>query len=141
MGHSCSAQAGRQRTPVTTTIPMGYHTNLPCLRQSRRRQTSLALKAPRAFNLSKLGAPSCLRALNRSAQAGRQRTPVTTELPMNYHTNLPCLRQSRRRQTSLALKAPRAFNLSKLGAPSCLRALNRSAQAGRRARSADSSES
>ncbi|WP_250310165.1 hypothetical protein [Gardnerella sp. Marseille-Q2328] len=29
---------------------------------------------------------------------------------MNNHTNLPCLRQSRRRQTSLALKAPRAFN-------------------------------
>ena len=31
-----------------------HHTNLPCLRQSRRRQTSLALKALRAFNLSKL---------------------------------------------------------------------------------------
>ena len=49
-----------------------HHTNLSCLRQSRRRQTSLALKAPRAFNLSKLGAPSCFRALNRSAQAGRR---------------------------------------------------------------------
>ena len=55
-----------------TKIPMGYYTNLPCLRQSRRRQTSLALKAPRAFNLSKLGAPNCFRALNRSAQAGRR---------------------------------------------------------------------
>ncbi|WP_250309916.1 hypothetical protein [Gardnerella sp. Marseille-Q2328] len=29
---------------------------------------------------------------------------------MSYYTDLPCLRQSRRRQTSLALKAPRAFN-------------------------------
>ena len=42
---------------------------------------------------------------------------------MNNHTNLSCLRQSKRRQTSLALKAPRAFNLSKLGAPSCFRTL------------------
>ena len=61
---------------------------------------------------------------------------ATDDLVTKYHhTNLSCLRQSRRRQTSLALKAPRAFNLSKLGAPNCFRALNRSAQAGRRAQS------
>ena len=39
-----------------------------------------------------------------------QRTQNTTEFPMNNHTSLPCLRQSRRRQTSLALKAHRTFN-------------------------------
>ena len=48
--------------------------------------------------------------LERSAQTGRHRTPNTAELLMNYHTNLPCPRQSRRRQTSLALKAHSAFN-------------------------------
>ncbi|WP_250310114.1 hypothetical protein [Gardnerella sp. Marseille-Q2328] len=68
----CCAQAGRQRLQNTTKIPINNHTNLPCLRQSRRRQTSLALKARGAFNLSKLGAPSCFRALNRSAKAGRR---------------------------------------------------------------------
>ena len=51
------------------------YTSLPCLRQSRRRQTELARK----------------------------------------YTNLPCLRQSRRRQTELALEAHCASNLSKLG--------------------------
>ena len=39
-----------------------------------------------------------------------QRSQNTAKFPMNNHANLPCLRQSRRRQTSLALKAPRAFN-------------------------------
>ena len=47
---------------------------------------------------------------NSSSQSGRQRTQNTTKFPINYHTNLPCLRLYRRRQTSLALKAHRAFN-------------------------------
>ncbi len=63
-----------------------------CLRQSRRRQTSLALKAHRAFNLSKLGAPSCFRALNRSAQADRRaNAPATANIensPIDKNVNV-----------------------------------------------------
>ncbi|RFD79926.1 hypothetical protein AXE77_06225 [Gardnerella vaginalis] len=49
-----------------------HHTNLPCLRQSRRRQTSLALKAPRAFNLSKLTLRVAFARYALSASAGRR---------------------------------------------------------------------
>ena len=52
-----------------------------------------------------------------------------------HHTNLPCLRQSRRRQTSLALKAPRAFNLSKLTLRVAFARYALSASADRRAQS------
>ncbi|APW19097.1 hypothetical protein CJ213_05675 [Gardnerella swidsinskii] len=48
--------------------------------------------SPPDFQPKRVSAPSCFRALNRSAQAGRQRIPVTAEFLMNYHTNLPCLR-------------------------------------------------
>ena len=48
--YALCAKAGRQRTQTTTKFPMCPHVSLPCLRQSRRRQTSLALKAHRAFN-------------------------------------------------------------------------------------------
>ncbi len=72
-----SQRSGRSSAHTNHNLVSKYHhTNLPCLRQSRRRQTSLALKAHRAFNLSKLGAPNCLRARYAlSAQADRQRTP------------------------------------------------------------------
>ena len=161
-----------------------FHTNLPCLRQSRRRQTSLALKAHRAFNLSKLTLRVASARYAQSAKAGRranagEKTPAN--VPQNHQNNNKCRKFSRKCSTkppkqqqtlgiyrqmfhkttktttnagektpanvphqsalpsSIETKAdlacvestPVLSTLSKLGAPSCLRALNRSAQAGR----------
>ncbi|WP_250309578.1 hypothetical protein [Gardnerella sp. Marseille-Q2328] len=88
-----------------------------------RSLTKLALEVPRTSNLSEFPlriafARAMLRESRSSAHANHNLAPKY------HHTTLPCLRQSRRRQTSLALKAPRAFNLSKLGAPNCFRARN-----------------
>ncbi|WP_250310203.1 hypothetical protein [Gardnerella sp. Marseille-Q2328] len=168
-------------------LPQMFHTNLPCLRQSRRRQTSLALKAHRAFNLSKLTLRVASARYAQSAKAGRranagEKTPAN--VPKNGRSSNKCWRknsgkcskkQPKQQQTpgifrrmfqkmaevatnagektpanvphqsalpsSIETKAdlacvestPVLSTLSKLGAPSCLRALNRSAQAGRRA--------
>ena len=78
------------------------------------------------------------RAVLRSSRSSRAQN--TTEFPINYHANLPCLRQSRRRQTSLALKAHRAFNPKQarrselLSRTLCCAQACRSANSSRRAR-------
>ncbi len=51
--------------------------------------TELALKAPRAFNFEQAHAPSCFRALNRSAQAGRranagEKSPANVPVALHY---------------------------------------------------------
>ena len=74
-----------------------------------RSLTKLALEAHWTSNLSEFPLRVVF-ALNGSAQAGRQRTQNTTQFLKPNHTTLPCLRQSRRRQTSLASKAHCAFN-------------------------------
>ena len=89
-----SQRSGRSSAHTNHNLVSKYHhTNLPCLRQSRRRQTSLALKAHRAFNLSKLGAPSCFRARYAlSAQADRRaNAPATANIensPIDKNVNI-----------------------------------------------------
>ena len=127
-------RSGRSsRTQNTTKFPINYHTNLPCLRLYRRRQTSLALKAHRALNPKQARRSELLSRALCCAQAGRQRTQNTTKFPINYHTNLPCLRLYRRRQTSLALKAHRAFNPKQARRSELLSRAQCCAKAGRRA--------
>ena len=78
------------------------------------------------------------RAMLRSGRS--ERTQNTTQFLKPNHTNLPCLRQSRRRQTSLALKAHRAFNPEQarrselLSRALCCAQACRSANSSRRAR-------
>ena len=68
----CCAKAGRQRTQNTTKFPINYHTNLPCLSLYRRRQTSLALKAHRAFNPKQARRSELLSRAQCCAKAGRR---------------------------------------------------------------------
>ena len=58
-----------------------------------------------------------------------------TEFPMQYHTNLPCLRLYWLRQSSLALKAHCAFNPEQARRSELLSCAQCYTQAGRRARS------
>ena len=74
-----NAQACRQRTQNTTQFLKSNHTNLPCLRQSRRRQTSLALKAHCAFNSEQARRSELLSCAQCCAQACRRAHVWNTE--------------------------------------------------------------
>ena len=116
--YALSAQAGRQRARGETCALLGTYAPP---------KSTNARKVARFWGLTPHPSPQTrenMRAL-RFERSSRSSAHTSHNLVSKYHhATLSCLRQSRRRQTSLALKAPRAFNLSKLGAPNCFRAHN-----------------
>ena len=76
------------------------------LRQMFHKMAMLNRDAGRpSLNKAKLTCPACV-----NRDAGR---PSLRWKQVIAHTNLPCLRQSRRRQTELSLKVPRTFSFKK----------------------------